>query len=247
MIKNAYINILESGAVTLAAGTAHASFPLYRLHDRNIGRVFKTTAAVTTEVLVDQGASGNLAVDQLLIPPGHNLDGETLDIKYSDNDSDYYEAVSQWVQSGSGLIDKSWSSITHRYWKFIVTSPSNAPEIPELFLTSTYEWERDASKRDSGPYDPEFNVLAEQTAAGHNRFLVRGSAKKRRRYHAPNVGETQKDNLVTMNDAWAGAVPFWLKDHEGVWIYGRLRAPIALKPVTYQRYSFDFDFVEVLP
>lgn len=247
MIKTAYINIMETSVVSLSAGTADSSYPLYRLYDRNIGRTFRSTVAETIEILVDQGAGGNLAADRLLIPGGHNLDGMTLDIKYSDDDASYTPAVSQWVQSGGGLINKPWASITHRYWKFIITAPASVPEIAEIFLTATYEWKRDAGRRGSGPHGVEFNVLNEVTHAGHDRFLVRGSPKRRRFYHAPNVGEAQKENILALNGAWAGSAPFWLCDHEGAWIYGKLRGEVLLKEITYQRYSFDFDFMEVLP
>ena len=161
MIKCAYKNILESSAVSLAAGTEDSVYPLYRLYDRDIGRIFKTTAAETIEVKVDQGPTGNLAADRLLIPSGHNLDGMALDIKYSDNDADYYDATTQWGQPGTGLINKSWDSATHRYWKFIMTSPVAVPEMPELFLTQTYAWEKDPA-RPAGPLDhaQEFYAIA---------------------------------------------------------------------------------------
>jgi hypothetical protein len=42
-------------------------------------------------------------------------------------------------------------------------------------------------------------------------------------------------------------LPFWLCDHEGDWIYGRLTSPIKLVEVAFQTYSFDLDFQEVLP
>ena len=250
LVKCCYINILETGTVSLSAGTEDSDYPLYRVYDRDIGRLFKITAAVTMEIKIDQGASGNLAIDRLLIPAGHNLDGMTLDIKYSDNDSAYYTAVSQWVQSGNSLIEKNWSSITHRYWKFIITSPGSIPEIPELFLTQTYEFEQNP-RVPWGPFDDEFNVQNEVTAGGQDRFLIHGDAKKQRNYYIYKGDETQKTNIITLNNAWAGAKPFWLCDHDAVWIYGKLRKPIGIKEEDENEsggyYSLDFDFLEVLP
>jgi len=246
MIKCAYKNILESSTVTLSAGTEDSGYPLWRIYDRDIGRIFKTAAAETIEVKVDQGPTGNLAVDRLLIPAGHNLDGMTLDIKYSDNDADYYDAATQWNQPGTGLINKSWDSATHRYWKFFIVNPSAVPEIPEIFLTQTYEWEKDPA-RPAGPFEEVFNVEASQTAGGADRFLVHGDPKRQRLYHLPRCGETQKDNIMALFDGWGGSAPFWLEDHEGTWIYGRLRGPLNLREIAYQAYSFDFNFLEVLP
>ncbi len=45
--------------------------------------------------------------------------------------------------------------------------------------------------------------------------------------------------------AWGGSKPFWLCDHEGNWIYGKLSKPLNLKEDGYSRYSFDFEFMEV--
>ena len=245
LVKTAYLNILEAASVSLAAGAADSDFPLARLYDRDIGRLFKTTAAVTTEVLADQGASP-VAVDRLLIPSGHNLDGETLDILWSTDDISYTPAVSQWVQSGSGLINKSWAALTKRYWKFKVTSPSAAPEIAELFLTSSYEWPRNPT-RPAGMLDPEHNVTHGVTAAGNDRFLKHGSSKRRRSYRLPSIGEAQKDAMLLLSAGWDGSKPFWMYDHEGAWIFGRLASEISLEEVAYQTYRAQFNFMEVLP
>jgi|Deesub1362A_J573_1020465.scaffolds.fasta_scaffold00740_12 hypothetical protein len=245
MIKCAYINILETSNVSLSAGTEDASYPLYRLYDRNIGKVFKPASAETIEIKIDQGDTALLSADRLLIPSGHNLEGMTLDIMYSDDDVTYTPAVPQWT-GASGVIDKSWSPVTKRYWKFIITNPASIPEITELFLTQTYEWERNPS-RPAGPFDSVFNVENDMTAGGQDRFLVHGDPKRQRVYHVLLAGEAQKNNILDLYDRWRGYAPFFLYDHEGNWIFGKLRSPLNLKEEAYQRYSFDFDFQEVLP
>ncbi|MBI4822671.1 MAG: hypothetical protein HY805_00345 [Nitrospirae bacterium] len=244
MIKSSYKNILETGTVSLSAGTEDSNYPLYRLYDRNIGRFFKTTSAITTEIKIDQGSSPQ-AVDRLLIPSGHNLNGMTLDIKYSDDDITYTPAISQWT-GASGLIDKSWASITKRYWKFIITTPASIPQIAELFLTQTYEWERNPS-RPGEHLDPLFNIEREESFGGQVRFLIKGDPRKQRFYHVRCVGETQKNNILTLNDVWSGGKPFWFYDHEGNWLFGELKNPINIKEVSYQKYDFDFEFMEVIP
>ena len=244
-MKCCYKNILETSTVSLVTGTQDSAYPLYRLYDRNIGKMFKTTAAVTVTILIDQGASNNLAADRLLIPSGHNLSGMTLDIKWSDNGSAYTAAVAQWV-GVAGDINKSWTSITHRYWQFIITSPASIPQIPELFLTQTYTWERVPS-RPTGAFDPVMNVEKKITAGGSPRFCVYGNPRRQRVYPMTRAGETQKNNILALNDAWAGSKPFWLEDHNGVMIYGYLRNPIDIKEIAYQQYPFVFDFEEILP
>lgn len=245
MIKTAYRNILETSAVTLSAGSEDPDYPLYRLYDRNIGRPFKPAAAETIEVRVDQGASENLTVDRLLVPAGHTLEGMTLDIKYSDDDVVYTPAVAQWTGT-SGLMEKSWTPVARRYWKFIVTSPSSIPETAELFLTSTYEWER-APARPAGPFEKIFNVRNEVTSGGQDRFLVHGDPRRQRVYHVPSCGQDQMQALAGLYDAYGGGAPFWLCDHWGGWIFGKLRGPLNLRETASLRYSLDFDFLEVLP
>ena len=244
-VKTAYKNILEASTVSLTAGTEDADFPLSRIRDRNISRPFKTTAAETIEVRVDQGAGGSQAIDRMLIPAGHNLDGETLDIHWSEDDVSYTPVVSQWVQSGSGLIVKSWTALTKRYWKFIVTSPTSAPEFAELFLTASVEWVKNPS-RPAGRLDRIFNVSNLVTTSGADRFLVHGPSRRRRSYTLPSISEAQKDALLELNDTWAGVKPFWLFDHEGSWIYGRLDSPLEIVEEGHQRYSARFEFMEVI-
>ncbi|HDH51212.1 MAG TPA: hypothetical protein ENH31_00310 [Nitrospirae bacterium] len=248
-VKCCAINILETSSVSLSAGTEDPDYPLYRLYDRDIGKLHKITAAVTMEVKIDQGSTGNLAIDRLLIPAGHNLDGMTLDFEYSDDDAAYTPGVTQWVQSGNGLIDKAPVLSTHRYWLFRVNSPSSIPEIPELFLTLSKEWIQNPSL----PWDPlddEFNVEHDQTAGGQDRFLIHGDPKKQRNYAGYKVEDTQKDDILEINNAWAGAKPFFLCDHNGVWIYGMLTQRIMMRQEDEHEsgglYSFDFPFREVL-
>jgi hypothetical protein len=245
VIKCAGLNILETSAVCLAAGTEDPGYPLYRLYDRDAGRLFRAAGAGTLEVRADQGATPR-AVDRLIIPAGHNLDGATLEVLHSDDDSACQPAVPQWAQQGAGLINRTWTSVTKRYWKLRITAPSSAPELGELFLTSTYEWERNP-ERPAGPLESDFNVEHAQTAAGQDRFLVHGAPKRRRPYRVPRCSGAQRDNIEALFSEWAGAKPFWLEDHEGEWIYGRLQGPLNLREMAPGAYGFDFDFLEVLP
>jgi hypothetical protein len=245
LIKTAWINALETSTVSLSAGAEDSGFPLYRLYDRNIGRAFRPSSAETIEIKIDQGTAGCQAADRLIIPSGHNLNSMTLDIKHSDDDAAYTPAVTQWTGT-DGVISKSWSPVTKRYWKFIITSPSSVPEFSELCLTSTYEWEREPALP-AWPSEKAFNVESAHTSGGQDRFLIHGEPKRRHPFHIASCSTAQRDEIATLNDGWQGALPFWLCDHEGDWIYGRLTSPIKLVEVAFQTYSFDLDFQEVLP
>jgi hypothetical protein len=245
VIKCAGLNILEGSAVSLTSGAEDPGYPLYRLYDRDAGRMFRAASAGTVEVRADQGASPR-AVDRLLVPAGHNLDGATLEVLHSDDDAAYDPAVPGWTQQGTGLVNTAWAAVAKRYWKLRITAPSSAPELAELFLTSTYEWERNP-ERPAGPLEGVFNVEHAQTAAGQDRFLVHGAPKRRRPYRVPRCSEAQKEGVLALFSDWAGSKPFWLEDHEGSWIYGRLQGPLNLRELAPGAYGFDFDFVEVLP
>ncbi len=245
-MKTCWPNILETSTVTLAAGTEDASFPLTRLYDRKIGEPFQAAAAVTTTVKVDQGASPQ-AVDRLLIA-GHNLAGVALNLQYSDDDITYLDAVPGWTQPDGTIIDQSWASAAHRYWEFTATAPVVIPSICEMFLTSTWVWEKDASRPDCGPFDDLGNMQNYVTRTGKDRFLVNGPAKRQRPYKVRMATEAMKVNALALNaDYLGGGHPFFLYDHEGVWIFGKFSKEMAITPVSYQRYDIEFPFLEVLP
>ena len=245
LVKTAHINLLEEAIVSLSAGTADPSYPLGRLYDRNVGRDFRATAAATIEVKVDQGAAGAQAIDRLIIPPGHNLEGMTLDIKHSSDDAVYTPATAQW-QGAEGLIEKSWAPVVKRFWKFIITAPTTVPSLAELFLTSTYEWEKNPT-RPYGPFEDVHNTQNPQTSGGRDRFLVLGPPKRHRPYEVARAGESQKDEMEALYGTYIKGRPFWLCDNSGDWIYGKLQGGLDLTEVAYQRYRYSFDFIEVIP
>jgi len=242
----AYINILETGTVSLTEGAENPSFPLYRTYDRDIGLLFKAAAAATLEIFVDQGAASILATTMMFVPAGHGLNGMTIDIQHSDDDIVYTNAAPQFVQGDAEQIIKEWAEVTKRYWKFIVTAPATIPSLSELYISDKYTFER-APTRPAGLLDEVFNVEDALTSGGQDRFLEFGDSKKRRGYLLPNISEAQKDNLLLLNAEWLGKKPFLIKDHTGVWIYGKLEAAMAITEIQFQRYSATFSFLEVLP
>jgi hypothetical protein len=141
-------------------------------------------------------------------------------------------------------------SKTKRYWKIIISNPSIIPEIGEIFLSQTYEWEKNP-QLPAGPLDHEFNVENEVSAGGQDRFLIHGDPKRQRVYSVYKADSIQKENILALNNEYQNAKPFWLCDHNGKWIFGKLRRPISLRYEDEGEegglYSFDFDFLEVLP
>ena len=245
VIRTAHVNMLETSSVSLLQGAEDPAFPLYRLYDRSISRPFRTSEAGTVEVLVDQGSDGPLLpANTLIIPAGHNLEGMALDLLMSEDGQSYSPAVPQWSQSG-GIIAKEWASVSKRYWKFRVTSASAVPSIPEIFLTSSYEWDR-MPAWPLGPMEDEHNVIAADTQDGRRRFLRAGPPRRRRKYSVPHSPEGMKDEMLLLWDTWGEGRPFWLSDHDGSWIYGGLEEGLELSETSAGAYSFGFHFLEVL-
>jgi hypothetical protein len=243
MIKTAHMNILESSTVSLSAGGASPDTPLSRLWDRNISRPFIADSASTLTVKLDQGASPS-AVDRLIIPSGHNLSGATLSLTHSSDDIDYTDALSPW-QAGAGLITVQWQGITRRYWKFTVSGAGAAPEFAELFLTETYEWQRNPS-RPTGRLSPEFNVKRIVSSGGQERHLVLGPPRSRRSYGLLRMGSQMRSEMEALEYAWSGARPFWLFDHGSEWLFGSLDAGLCISEISEGLSRMRFDFTEAL-
>jgi len=244
-IKTAHINILESSIVSLLTGTEDTAFPLYRLYDRNISRPFRAKAAETLEILVDQGGGVDpKAVDTLVIPSGHNLDGITLGLKYSDDGLSYLDAVPEWSATDAPVI-RTWPELTSRYWKLVMYSPSSAPSIPEVFLTNTYEWERMPLLNPAQLGDVH-NIIKLGASDGRQRFLKSGPSRRRRIYEISRCPLSMKNAMLSLWETWGEGKPFWLLDHEGEWIFGSLESGMEQGEASSDSYDLAFDFLEVL-
>jgi hypothetical protein len=244
-ILSAAVNILEAATVYLSTGSANSLYPLYRLYDRDIGKSFISTSATAIAITVDQGATVT-AVDRLIIPAGHNLNGATMTLQYSSNGTSWTNAVS-WTQADSLLINKAFTAVSYRYWKLSISYASaKAWQMTELFLMPTYTWNVNPDYP-GGPFDVKHNVERKLLASGGVRYLKRGDPKRKREYSVPYSNEAQAAAIEDLNDKWAGCKPFWLCDHRGEWVYGELTKEIGIQETEYQLYSYNFDFLEVLP
>jgi hypothetical protein len=182
--------------------------------------------------------------DRLLIPAGHNLDGLSVTVKYSYNDLDYSTAVTQVVSDG--LIDLSWDFMPEPFWKVHFTGAIVPVEIPELFLTRTYEHERNP-RLPSGPHGIEPNALTLHLAGGATRGVEFGEPKRLRLYDFKGISDAQLAELMELENAWRGINPFWLYDHEGQWIYVELTGGVRPITVAHGRHDARLYCREVHP
>lgn len=243
-IALAYNNLLIASTVSLASGTAEAEFPLYRLYDSDIGKLFIETAADSLKVIVDQGATGQAYASQLLIPYGHNLNGETCYVQHCDDNSSWVTRDT-WVQGNNAQIERSWATTLDRYWRFYIYAPANPLRMGELYIGPIYEFTKNPVFP-KGKYEYVFNVENKVTSAGRDRFIEYGSVKRQRNYSI-RCDAVQAINIEYLyNNWWAGMRPLWLRDDTGMWIYGKFVSELNL---TEDEFGFEMEinFLEVLP
>lgn len=218
-VKIIYRNILENSIVEVT--TEDASFPAYRLFDRDIGKLFKgTDFSSPFTILLDQGAVISYEVNRLIIPFGHNLNGLACSLRYSTDNfgSDDHEAVG-WTQGNALLIDKTFTAQTKQYWKLNITAPATIVEMPEMFLGKSYTFivnplfgAREARKR---------NELNDQTRSGLDFDVQFGDLREYRAYEMKDIESAQKAEFKALETLCGGVKPFWLEDHLGNLIYGK--------------------------
>ena len=241
-VKICYRNILESGTTTLVGVAQNDSYPLYRTYDRDIDKLFKFNAAATGAYIhVDQGST-IYAVDRLIIPAGHNFNSYTLSLKYSDDNINFYDAVSSWVQGNALQIEKTFSSISHRYWKFIVES-NLAAEMTEVYLTPTYTFERNV--RINLTEQHKRNVYREEALSGKVR-LVKNGLERRGRKYSVLASAAQRTSLESWNTVYDGTKMFYVVDHTGTTIFMEMLNDLEFEYVSNDYSNVTFDLLEVL-
>jgi uncharacterized protein YraI len=243
-IKTHTRNILENSTVT-SSPIGESSYPTYHLYDRRIGRNYQSSAVSTTTISMDQGAVTNYEVDTLVIPSGHNLTGLSITLSSSSNNVNW-TVRSTWTQSGSGQIYKTFTAVTARYWRLVITSPSSKPYLGEIYLTKSYTWERNPKELDRGNY-PMFNVQRMEDSGGRARYVEMGDKREVRNYELEFISGTHRTAISDLNTAWAAKNPFYLLDTDGT----TLLFVELTSPIEFQRSgdyaNCTFNVMEVLP
>ncbi len=221
-------NILELGTVTVT-GDPDSGYPESRLFDRAISLFWKDTVTEAKNFVVDQGATGNLAVDFLAIEK-HNFDGEDMQFQYStDNFSaDINDAVTDWNQSGNGQIIKTLSELTKRYWRVTLSSMAN-PQCSEIFVSKGYSFN---ALRENPPAGRDIsNVRWNRTVGGIERSTKFGDKRKSRNYTFWLSASEWTDWETVISYLNDYAKPFYFMDHKGSYFM----AKFAEEPI----YNFD--------
>jgi hypothetical protein len=195
--------------------TEDASFPKYRLYDRDIGKLSKGTAfANPFQIVIDQGPVISYPVSRIIIPVGHNFNGLACSVYYStDNFVVDSHVAASWSQADALLIDKSFTVMTKRYWAFWIAAPATIVELSEVFLGQAYTFAvnpvygaRQGRKR---------NVQSDESTAGYSRSVKRGELRRVRTYEMQNMEQAQETEFEAWETLCEGIKPFYIEDHLG--------------------------------
>ena len=205
-------NILESGTVTVT-GDPDTGFPESRLYDRAISLFWKDTVTEAKNFVVDQGASGNLAVDFLAVHR-HNFSGIALHWHYSSDNfsADEHAAVPDWTQGDNNQIIKTFApALTQRYWRVAHASIAT-PMCGEIFMSKGYSFN---AMRDLNPTGRDMdNVQWNKTIGGMERSTKFGDKRKTRVYSFWLSPSEYTDFLTVKSYLNDYARPFYFKDHK---------------------------------
>jgi hypothetical protein len=244
-IKLCYRNILGTGTVTVTS--ENASFPKYRLYDLAIGKLFKGTAfASPFAIIINQGAVISYEVDRLIIPAGHNLNGLVCSLRYSTDNfgSDDHEAIG-WTQVNALIIDKEFTAATKQYWKLNITAPATIVEMPEMFLTKSYELERNANYGCIESYRD--NVDRQEAGSGIVYKAEMGDIKKYRKYFLTRISSSQKSNLEAAGlHLGITLKPLYVEDLQGTVFFAELLKPMEMTMERENRYGTEIEALEML-
>ena len=232
-------NILEDGTVTVTG--EDSAYPATRLHDRSRNLYWRYSATGALTFHVDQGATGNVGVDAMAII-GHNFDGEDMQWQYSDNDSDWYDAVTDWTQSGNADIVKTLGSpATHRYWRVTVSSMTN-PLCGEIWMSEGYSF--DIARKPDPFHSYRDNVRWSESIGGQVRSIKFGESGSEWSYSLRLSSLTDIDSIVSDLDGFS--LPFFFKDKDSNYSMGRF-FPLPAKDFFDNTYSqVDVHIIEML-
>lgn len=259
-------NILENGTVTVT-GSPDAGYPEERLWDRAISLYWKVTAAATNyeihvyypadsfgyadadelgwddDVFGYGGAISN-ACDLLYIV-GHNFDGKVCYWEYSDNDTDWVEAVAHWTQDGNLAIGKLAAGATgHDYWRFRVLNIAN-PTAAEIWMgkgrTFTVLARPKPSEKDVS------NVNRTQSIGGSVRIIKMGEARKNWMNYIRLPGDADLAKWKNaMREINGHEKPFLVKDINGYYYFMELDSDPPIEYDEFSRKWVDLSVLEVL-
>ena len=244
LIKVCYRNILENSTITVSS--ENASYPKYRLYDRDIAKLFKFNAADDPSLItLDQGAVTSYPVSRLFIPVGHTLNGLACKLQYSSDNfaADSHDLVS-WAQGDALLVDKAFAETTSRYWRLRVAAPASAVELPEMFLTKPYQFARNISW--GFTTGDRLNILRQETPSGKVNYIKNGVPRKERDYQLTRIQSAQKIEFQTWQGVTEGIRAIYVEDEAGTVFFAEVLVPLKFTNEREGRWGCGLSLLEFI-
>ena len=160
--------------------------------------------------------------------------------------SDDHEAIG-WTKGDALIIDKEFTAQAKQYWKLNVTAPATIVEMPEMFLTKSYTFQRNPNYGLAEGDDK--NIEDVDSQSGRWRGVKLGEYKRYRRYELTKIQSAQKTDFQTWDRHCEGIKALYLEDHEGDLFFTRLLNKRLLFAMTSEgRWATDgaIEFLEVV-
>ncbi len=170
--------IRTAGSANLTSSVAAAAgFPITRLLDDQAKRLFKfSTSAANHTVTIDQTAAP-LLCDAIIIPAGHNLGGEVIEVRSSADPASWPGTLrkSFTAAAGTGIILNEFSAFTADHIRIQFTGTGQF-EFGELVLTLILALVLGPVPRFSDFAEPNFGQA--RMLSGEVFRNIRGSAQR---------------------------------------------------------------------
>ncbi len=202
-------------------------------------RVTGVSGGVITSISLETAGS-KYSVENGLATTGGTGAGATINI----TGVDATDAVA-WTQSGSGLIDKTFTAQTKRYWRSNIASPAAAPELAEMFLTKQVTFIFNPEY--GGPVGKKRNVDRTESSAGQAQKIKNGEARRPYKYGWSILETAEKTLFEAWDDHCDGIKNFYLIDTDGNTVFVERLGDLMFVPIGPGQYQTAFDLLEVLP
>lgn len=190
-------NEYDNSGNTITANSESSVYGLENLDDYQLVKVYRSTGDSAEWVKIDAGAGSTITATCAAIC-SHNLtDGATIKIQGNDTDAWATPTVDESFTHDSGNMVKTFTSATHRYWRFSFADGSNPDgyiEIGRLFL-GTY-LTLDTPYTDF-PYSIIDTSVVDSSITGQS-YGDEGITLREYSFNWNHFTNTEKENIVTM-------------------------------------------------
>lgn len=225
----------ESASMTPAAATG---FEAYYLRDGGAAHLAKFgSSGANSRIDVNRGAGTLSTLDRLVIPSGHNLGAQTVNVYGSATGAFAGEEVTlHTFTSAAGLLNEVLTTPSaHRYLR-VVFAGTGQWQLGELWIGRTVTLTQGQSSAWSDPYAP--NLLYYVFDSGVTGAVELGPAVRALDFSWSGVGVRDQNDITRMegvlSDIQYGLLTFWFQ------------APDSVEPLRLVRLAQPYDRTQAL-